>query len=272
TAAPLGEGAAFARALRPQREKPGERWSGMRRGKLIGLGVGPGDPELLTVKAVRILETTQVVAFVATAGRTSRARETVAAHLKPGTRELVAVLPTPSDPAATARAYAQLATGIVGELGQGQDVVFLCEGDPLFNPSFAQLLERLAQRFECVAVPGIPPFSAAAAGALWPLVLRDQTLAIVSGTLPPRRLAEILRTVDRVVVLRIGRNLPKIREALAAARMAREALLVDSPGQPGRRLEEAGEEPVGPLAIVLAARESPAPSERPARATPSVVR
>lgn len=244
----------------------------MRRGRLIGLGVGPGDPELLTVKAVRILEATQIVAFVAAAGRTSRAREIVSGHLKPGTRELVAVLPSQADPAATARAYAQLATGIVGELGQGRDVVFLCEGDPLFNPSFAQLLERLAHRFECVAVPGIPPFAAAAAGALWPFVLREQALAIVSATLPPRRLAEILRSVDRAVLLRVGRNLSKVREALAAARMARSALLIESPGQPARRLEEAGEEPLGSLAIVLAARESPAPSERPARPAPSVAR
>ena len=96
-----------------------------RRGRLIGLGVGPGDPELLTVKAVRVLEQAQAIAFIAAAGRTSRAREIAGRYIRPGTRELIAVMPMTQDAEATGRAYAQLATGIVSELGQGQDVVFL---------------------------------------------------------------------------------------------------------------------------------------------------
>jgi len=236
----------------------------MRRGKLVGLGVGPGDPDLLTVRAVRYLEQAQVVAFVAAAGRASRARETAAGHLRPGTRELVAVLPAGADAAATARACAQLATGIVGELGQGHDVVFLCEGDPLLHGPFALLLERLSTRFECLAVPGIVGFAAAAAAALWPLALRDQALAIVPANLPPRRLEAILKEVDRAVIVRIGRNLGKVRQSLASCRMARGALLVDGAGSGARarKLEEAGEEPVPPGAVVLAAREAAGPAER----------
>lgn len=229
----------------------------MRRGKLIGLGVGPGDPELLTVKAARLLETAQVVAFVAAAGRSSRARETAGAYLRPGTRELVAVLPAGADAAATSRAYGQLATGIVGELGQGHDVVFLSEGDPLLYGSFAYLLERLGSRFECLVVPGIPSFVAAAAAAAWPIALRDQAVALLPASLPPRRMEAILKDVDRVVLLRVGRNLTKLRQALAAARMGRGALLVEGLGTAAQRirpLEEASEETVGPLAVVLAAR------------------
>lgn len=231
----------------------------MRRGKLIGLGVGPGDPDLLTVRAARILEAAQVVAFVATAGRASRARETAGAHLRPGTRELVAVLPAGADPAAASRAYGQLATGIVGELGQGHDVVFLCEGDPLLHGGFAPLLERLGSRFESVAVPGITSFAAAAAAALWPLALREQALAIVPASAPPRRLEAIFKDVDRVVVVRVGRHLGKVRQALAACRMAEHAILVDGSAGPDTRtrpLKEVGEESAGALALVLAARAS----------------
>ncbi len=237
----------------------------MRRGKLIGLGVGPGDPELLTVRAVRLLEAAQVVAFVAAAGRASRARETAGAHLRPGTRELVAVLPIGADSAATSRAYGQLATGIVGELGQGHDVVFLCEGDPLLHGAFAHLVERLGTRFECTAVPGITGFAAAAAATLWPLALREQALAILPASLPPRRLEAILKDVDRAVLVRIGRNLGKVRQALLASRMARGAVLVDGTGASGTRgrpLEEAGDGPVPATAVVLAAREPPSGPER----------
>lgn len=237
----------------------------MRRGKLIGLGVGPGDPELLTVRAARLLEAAQVVAFVAAAGRASRARETAATYLRPGIRELVAVLPVGADAAATSRAYGQLATGIVGELGQGHDVVFLCEGDPLLYGAFAHLIERLGSRFESVAVPGITGFAAAAATALWPLAMRDQVLAILPASLPPRRLETVLKDADRVVLIRIGRHLGKVRQALSACRMAKGALLVDGSGAPGTRarpLEEAGEGPVAPTAVVLAAREPPAGAER----------
>lgn len=237
----------------------------MRRGKLIGLGVGPGDPDLLTVRAVRLLEAAPVVAFVAAAGRASRARETAGAHLRPGTRELVAVLPAGADAAAASRAYGQLATGIVGELGQGHDVVFLCEGDPLLYGAFAHLIERLGTRFESVAVPGITGFAAAAASALWPLALRDQALAIVPASLPSRRLEAILKDVDRAVLVRIGRNLGKVRQALLACRMAQGALLVDGAGGLGPRvrpLVDATEETVAPTGMVLAARQTAAPAER----------
>lgn len=236
----------------------------MRRGKLIGLGMGPGDPDLLTVKAVRILQAAQVVAFVASAGRASRARETAAGELRPGIRELVAVLPAGADAAATSRAYGQLATGIVGELGQGNDVVFLCEGDPLLHGTFVALIERLGTRFECVAVPGITGFAAAAATALWPLALREQALAVLPASLPSRRLEAILANVDRAVLVRVGRHLGKVRRALAACRMAQGALLVDGRGEPDARarpLRDVAAEAAGPGALVLAAR-APAGAER----------
>ena len=97
----------------------------MRRGKLIGLGVGPGDPELLTVKAARVLADVQVIAYIAAAGRASRARDIAGRYIRAGARELIAVMPMSQDAAVTDRAYGQLVTGIVSELAEGHDVVFL---------------------------------------------------------------------------------------------------------------------------------------------------
>jgi len=229
----------------------------MRRGKLIGVGVGPGDPDLLTVKAVRCLERVPVIAFIAAAGRPGRAREIAARHLKPATRELVAVMPMNADAEATARAYGQLATGIIGELGRGNDVAFLCEGDPLLYGSFAHLLERLGPRFACEAIPGITSLAAAAAACLRPLAVRDEPLAVVPATATSRRLETLLRDADRAVVLKLGRHVAKVRQALASARMLKGAVLIENVGYATQRirpLEEAGEE-APYFSLVLAGRE-----------------
>lgn len=200
----------------------------MRRGKLIGLGVGPGDPDLLTLRAVRALEAVPAIAYIAAAGRASRAREIAGPHIRPGTRELISVIPMTGNAEATGRGYAQLATGIAGELGQGNDVVFLCEGDPLLYGSFAHVLRRLADRFACEVVPGITSMTAAAAAALVPLAMGDEPLVVAPATLPAERLAEILKAADRAVVLKVGRHLGRARDALAAAGMLEDAVLVEN--------------------------------------------
>jgi len=200
----------------------------MRRGKLIGVGVGPGDPELLTLKAVRALEAAQAIAFIAAAGRTSRAREIASRHIRPGTRELIAVMPMTLNSDATGRAYDQLMTGIVSELSQGQDVLFLCEGDPLLYGSFAHLLPRLGAKFECEVIPGISSIGAAAAAARLPLGIYDEPIALVPATMPAEQMAAILGGCDRIVIMKVGRHLARLREALAAAGMLEEALLIEN--------------------------------------------
>ena len=229
----------------------------MRRGKLIGLGVGPGDPDLITVKAVRALQAAPAIAFIAAAGRASRAREIAAPNLRQGTRELIAVMPMTQDPEATGRAYTQLVTGIIGELGQGNDVVFLCEGDPLLYGSFAQLMHRLANRFEVEVIPGITSLAASAAAALVPLAMGDEPLAVVPATLAPKRLAAVLQQADRAVVLKVGRHLERVREALAAARMLDGAVLVENvtlAQQRIRPLESVSEPQVPYFSLIIAGR------------------
>lgn len=239
----------------------------MRRGKLIGIGVGPGDPELMTVKAMKALESAGVIAFIGSAGRPSRPREIAASYVKPGVRELVAVMPANADATAIGRAYAQLATAIISELGQGIDVVFLCEGDPLLYGSFAHLVETLGPRFEVVAIPGVSSMSAASAATLRPLAVREQPFAVIPASLPPKRLEAILRDVDRAVILRVGRHLPKVRDALRAGRMGHGATLVENVSLGSQRitpLEAARDEDASPYSLVLASRDAPpAARERP---------
>lgn len=232
----------------------------MRRGKLIGLGVGPGDPELLTVKAVRALEKAPAIAFIAAAGRTSRAREIAAPYVRPGTRELIVVMPMTQDPETTGRAYNQLVTGVIGELGQGNDVVFLCEGDPLLYGSFAHLMARLGNRFACEIIPGITSVTAAAAAAQLPLGLYDEPIALVPATVTPARLKSILERCDRVVVMKVGRHLEKVKAALAEAGMAEGAVLVENAtlqGQRVRPLSVVVEAQVPYFSLIIAGRKRP---------------
>ena len=116
-------------------------------------------------------------------------------------------MPMTQDQEATGRAYSQLVTGIVSELGQGHDVVFLCEGDPLLYGSFAHLLPRLGNRFECVVIPGITSITAAAAAAQIPLGLHDEPIALIPATVGPKRLAALLQQSDRVVMMKVGRHI-----------------------------------------------------------------
>ena len=156
----------------------------MITGRLLGIGVGPGDPELLTLKALRCLQAAPVVAYVAARGQPSIARQIAAPHLQPGQREINIALPMHPSPELADAAYDEGASRIGAELERGRDVAVLCEGDPMLYGSFSQLLARLAPSYPTEIVPGITSVTAAAAAAGRPLATRNDTLAIVPATLP----------------------------------------------------------------------------------------
>jgi precorrin-2/cobalt-factor-2 C20-methyltransferase len=183
-------------------------------GRLCGVGVGPGDPELLTLKAVRRIGAADVVAYVTPDGRPSFARAIAAPHLPGGQRELA--LPVPMRPEgepadAAIDAGAEL---LADELAAGRDVALLCEGDPLLYGSFIHFFTRLAARFEIEIVPGITSIAAGAAVAALPLVSRNETLCVVPATLPAPALATHLDRTDAAAVLKVGRHLAKLRTVL----------------------------------------------------------
>jgi len=187
-------------------------------GTLYGVGVGPGDPELLTCKAVRVLSGAPVVAYVCaevdgTPGP-SMARGIAAAHLSSDKIEIVIPIPMTEELEPGRRAYERACETIAGHLAQGRDVAMLCEGDPLLYGSFMYVLERLGGAFEAVTVPGVSSLGAAAAEANMALVSRKESLVVVPATLDEQALEAKIAMADAAAVFKAGRHMAKIRRVL----------------------------------------------------------
>jgi precorrin-2 C20-methyltransferase/precorrin-3B C17-methyltransferase len=194
-------------------------------GRLWGVGLGPGDPELVTVKAARLIGTADVIAFHSARHGRSIARSVAAPYLRDGQLEEHLVYPltveTTDHPGGYQGAmddfYAECAERLAAHLDAGREVVVLAEGDPLFYGSYMHMHKRLADRYECEVVPGVTSVSAAAAVLGRPLCERDEILTVLPGTLPPEVLAERLRNTDAAAVMKLGRTFGNVREAFELA-------------------------------------------------------
>lgn len=196
-------------------------------GTLYGIGVGPGDPELLTLKALRLIEQAEVVAYPCLPGAESFARSVVAAVIPAEAREIAIEVPmTPAREPAQA-AYDAGAARIAAELDAGRDVVCLCEGDPLFYGSFMYLHARLAPRFEVVVVPGVTSLTACAAAAGRPLVARNEALTVLPAPMDDEALRRRLEAAETVAIMKVGRHLPRLRALLAREGLAGKAVYVE---------------------------------------------
>ena len=205
-------------------------------GTLRIVGVGPGDPELVTVKAARLLAAARVVAFFAAKrGGDGHARRIAASFLPGGVEDIRLEYPvttefTPHDPRYRALIDAfhdAAADALAARLAAGTDLVLLCEGDPFFYGSSMHLHDRLRSRFAVEVVPGITAMSGAWSGAGRPIAHGDDVLSVIPGTLPDERLRAVLRASEASVVMKLGRNLPRVRAALAEADRLAEALYVE---------------------------------------------
>jgi precorrin-2/cobalt-factor-2 C20-methyltransferase len=207
----------------------------MTAGRLIAVGVGPGDPELITLKAVRALERADVVAYFGKAGNGSNARASSAIHLKPGVAELPLAYPVtteiPSDTSAYREAiknfYDGAAASIAAELDAGRTVAVLAEGDPLFYGSYMHLHVRLAPRYPCEIVAGVTGMSGCWSAAETPIAQGNDVFTVLSGLLPEDELARRLTQADAAVIMKLGRHLPKVRRALCSAKRLDRAIYVE---------------------------------------------
>ena len=204
-------------------------------GRLFGLGVGPGDPELLTLKALRLLRAADVVAYPAPEEGASFARSIVARWLDRSQREIAIRVPMRPGPA-PAGAYTAGAAALAAELERGNDVALLCQGDPLLYGSFIELFARLAGRCEIEIVPGVSSPSAGAAAARLPLVSRDESLLVLPATLAEAELRRRLAAGDTVVVVKLGRHLAKIRRVLDRLGLLDRASYVERASLPDERV------------------------------------
>ena len=228
-------------------------------GTLFGIGVGPGDPELMTLKGIRVLARAPVIAYPAPEGGASLARAIAAPHIPSGRIEIALAIPMVPGLSPHHESYARHAEILAGHLAAGKDVAVLCEGDPFLYGSFVQLFERLASRFPVEVVPGISSLLAGPAQARFPLATRAESLAVIPATLAEDEIARRARAADSVAVLKAGRHLEKIRAALRAADFGADAIRVTRATLPDQRIsllaEAVGDAPY--FTMVLARRERP---------------
>jgi precorrin-2/cobalt-factor-2 C20-methyltransferase len=196
-------------------------------GTLHGLGVGPGDPELVTLKVLRVLRRLPVVAYPAPDAGASFARSVIASHLSPAQTEIAIRVPMTRAVAPAQAVYDRAAQEIATHLEAGRDVGVLCQGDPFFYGSFIQIFERLAPRFPTEVVPGVSSLMACAAAAGAPLVTRDDILTVVPATLAESALEKRLKQAEAAAILKLGRHLPKVRRVLKRLRLEARATYVE---------------------------------------------
>jgi len=197
----------------------------MSAGRLYGIGLGPGDPELLTVKAARLIKSVPVIAFFAKAGRRGNARAIVDEWIPATAQEMPLYYPVTteipvSDPAyneSLARFYEDSAQNIAAELLAGRDVAILSEGDPLFYGSFMHLYIRLKDRFAVTIVPGVTGMAGCWSAAGEAMTWGDDILTVLPGTLPLEALQARLASTDAAAIMKVGSHFAKIRTALRAS-------------------------------------------------------
>ncbi|MEV4747320.1 precorrin-2 C(20)-methyltransferase [Streptosporangium sp. NPDC049248] len=214
-------------------------------GCLYGVGLGPGDPELVTVKAARLLGAADVIAYHSARHGRSIARSVALPYLRGDQVEEALIYPvtteTTDHPGGYQGAlddfYADCAVRLAAHLDAGRDVVVLCEGDPLFYGSYMHMHKRLAHRYPTEVVPGVTSVSGAAAVLGRPLVERDETLTVLPGTLPADVLAERLAAADSAAVLKLGRTFEKVRAAFAEAGRLDDAWYVERATTGKQRIE-----------------------------------
>jgi precorrin-2/cobalt-factor-2 C20-methyltransferase len=184
------------------------------KGTLYGVGLGPGDPDLITRKAARLIETATTIAYPTLAGADSFARAIAVDLIQPGTKEIRMDVPMSTDRQPAQTAYDIGAADIAKALDAGEDVVCLCEGDPFFYGSFMYLHARLADKYHVEIIPGVTSVTACAARGAMPLAARNERLTILPGPLPEAELRSRIEGAESVVIMKVGRHLPKIRKVI----------------------------------------------------------
>ncbi|MDL9948480.1 precorrin-2 C(20)-methyltransferase [Gordonia sp. ABSL11-1] len=258
--------------------------TGSRPGRLYGVGLGPGDPELITRKAARVIKDADVIAYHAGVNKRSYARGIAADLIADGVTEEELRYPVTTGgtdhPGGYSRAladfYEESAARLASHLDAGRTVALLAEGDPLFYGSYMYMHDRLGERYLTEVIPGVPAFAAATATITSPLVRQTDILTVLPGTLPEAELARRLADTDGAVIMKLGRTFPAVRRALAAAGRLAHAMYVERAGHPQARwmpVAEVDESSVPYLSLIVVngdslngrrTRSHAAPADKPA--------
>jgi precorrin-2/cobalt-factor-2 C20-methyltransferase len=226
----------------------------MTPGRLYGIGLGPGDPELLTVKAVRLIQSVPVISFFAKAGRRGNARGIVDQWLTGAATEIPLYYPMTTEHAfdspvyaATLAAFYETAVGTLSaHLDAGRDVALLSEGDPLFYGSFMHIHMRMRSHYAVTLIPGVTGMSGCWAAAGEPMTWGDDILTVLPGTLSAGSLIASLTAADAAVIMKLGRNFAKVRAAVDRAGLLSRAIYVERGTMAEERVMPLSEKTEGP--------------------------
>ena len=211
-------------------------------GTLIGVGVGPGDPELVTLKADRLIRSADAIAYPAPEGGESFARSIVADSIPQGIPEVQIAIPMVDERFPAQEAYDRAEREIAAHLRECRDVVAICQGDPFFFGSFMYLFQRISKRFRVSVVPGVTSMSACAAAAARPLCARMETVSVIPAPLEEAELEKRLAESGAAVFVKVGRHLPKLRRVVARLGLADRSVFIAHASLPAQLvcpLEEA---------------------------------
>ena len=231
-------------------------------GRLYGIGLGPGDPELLTIKALRLIQSVPVISYFAKAGRRGNARTIVDPWLSGRAKEVPLYYPMTNEEAfdspvylSTLREFYETSVAsLSAHLNAERDVALLAEGDPLFYGSFMHLYVRLRARYPVTLVPGVTGMAGCSSEAGAPMAWGDDTLSVMPGTLSLDALVERLRSADAAVIIKLGRNFPRARAAVIEAGLLERAIYVERGTMAGQvviPLADRGDGPAPYFSMIL---------------------
>jgi len=203
---------------------------------LYGLGVGPGDPELMTLKAHRILCAAKIIAYPAPDTGPSFAREIVTGYIREDATEIPIIIPMRMQRFPAQEIYDEAATTIAHHLDHGEDVAVLCEGDPFFYGSFMYLYARLNAQYRVEIVPGVSSLMACAAEFGRPLAARNDVLTIIPAPLAAGQIKQQLETTDAAAIIKIGRHYDKIYSILDELGLLERAGYVERASLPNQKI------------------------------------
>ena len=218
----------------------------MSAGTVYGVGLGPGDPDLLSVRADRLVRNAKHVAFFRKAGRAGQARQIVTGMLADGAIEFPMEYPVTTEIPLSDPRYNEILSGFYADctdhvrtLAQGgEDVIVLCEGDPFFYGSFMHLYTRLKPHVPVEVVPAITGMSGAWTATGAPITWGDDILTVLMGTLDQDTLSARMKEADALVVMKIGRNIAKVRAALRSAGKYEDAYLIEYATMPNQQVQK----------------------------------
>ncbi len=197
------------------------------KGRLYGVGVGPGDPELLTLKALRLLQAAPVVAYQSAVDKDSIARAIVSQYLTGNQIEVLFHLPRALEPETANLIYDKEVEPIAEHLAAGRDVVVLCEGDPFFYGSFMYVFTRLSEHYQTEVVPGVSSLMACPVALGVPFTYYNDIMTVLPAPMPAEELITHLLKTDAAAIMKLGRHFSKVRDILHQIGLASRALYIE---------------------------------------------